>query len=409
MTKKSRKGWSKLATFALCCVVIAYIGFQVYRSVFSHVDTELAVVHSVYESIEAEGLVYRTETVIPATNSGYTYYAIENGTRVAKNNVIASVYADANSGRLEQEIEQIDQQIRAFKAIQADASSERITLDTINEQTKNALYRLVQDTELFTFSDVAESPFDILSLLSKRQIVTGKAVDLSSKIQELESEKQSLKSQFKAAKSKIYAPVAGYFADRTDGFETVLLPDTLEDVSVATLQELMQTPPTTDSATAGKIVSGYEWYMACILPDSYYNVLGVGKQLSLRMSFVLDESVPATVYACNKDNNGNIAVVFRCDYMSAELATIRKEAVEIQLVEHVGLKVPKRAIVIDEDQQAGVYIRFGNTVAFRKIEQQFSEPAEYVICKEVAEDGYLRMYDDIIVGGRDLYDGKIIH
>ena len=149
--------------------------------------------------------------------------------------------------------------------------------------------------------------------------------------------------------------------------------------------------------------------MACVLPDTYYNVLGVGKQLSLRMSFVLDESVPATVYACNKDGNGNLAVVFRCDYMSEELATIRKEAVEIQLVEHTGLKVPKRAIVIDENQQAGVYIRFGNAVAFRKIEQQFSEPAEYAICKEINEDGYLRMYDDIIVGGRDLYDGKVIH
>lgn len=79
------------------------------------------------------------------------------------------------------------------------------------------------------------------------------------------------------------------------------------------------------------------------------------------------------------------------------------------MVEHTGLKVPKRAIVIDENQQAGVYIRFGNAVAFRKIEQQFSEPAEYAICKEINEDGYLRMYDDIIVGGRDLYDGKVIH
>lgn len=409
MKKKSHKGWSTLATVALCCVVLTYIGFQIYRSVFSHVDTELAVMHSVYESIETEGLVYRTETVIPATNTGHIYYAIENGTRVAKNNVIASVYADANSGRLEQEIQRIDQQISAFKAIQADATTERMTLDTINEQTKNALYRLIQGTEIGTFSDTMESHFDLLSLLSKRQIITGKAVDLTAKIQALESEKQSLKAQYQPAKSKVYAPVAGYFADRTDGFETVLLPDSLADLSVTALQNHLQTPAVTDATNGGKIVSGYEWYMACVLPDSYYNVLGVGKQLSLRMSFVMDESVPATVYACNKDNEGNLAVVFRCDYMSEELATIRKEAVEIQLVEHTGLKVPKRAIVIDENQQAGVYIRFGNTVAFRKIEQQFSEPAEYAICKEIADEGYLRMYDDIIVGGRDLYDGKIIH
>lgn len=409
MKKKRQNGWQTLATLALCVAVMSYIGFQVYRSIFSHVDTELAVVHSVYESIETEGLVYRTETVIPATNSGHIYYTIENGTRVAKNNVIASVYSDAASGRIEQEMEQIDRQIAAFKAIQADASSERITLDVINEQTKDALFRLIQDTEIGSLAETENSKFDILTLLSKKQLITGKNVDLSAKIRELETKKNSLKAQYHSPKSKIQAPVAGYFADRTDGFETVLKPDTLAEVSVSELKEHLQSNPSGGTGTGGKIVSGYEWYMACVLPDSYYNVLGVGKSLSLRMSFVLDESVPATVYACNKDNNGNLAVVFRCDYMSEELATIRKEKVEIQLVEHTGLKVPKRAIVINEEQQAGVYIRSGNVVAFRKIEQQFSEPAEYVICKEISEDGYLRLYDDIIVGGRDLYDGKIIN
>ena len=409
MKKKKHKGWQALATVALCCVVVLYIGFQVYRSIFSQVVTELAVTHSVFESIETEGLVYRTETVIPQSNAGHIYYAIENGTRVAKNSVIASVYADEASGRIEQDIETIDEQIAAFKAIQADASSERVTLDIINEQTQNVLYNLVQQTEIGTFTSVGSAQFDILSLLSKRQMITGKTVDLTAKIKELETKKANLKAQYKSPKSKIYAPVAGYFADRTDGFESVLITDDLQDLSVETLKNHFQTRPSTDTATGGKIVSGYEWYMACIVPDSYYNALGVGKNLSLKMSFVLDESVPATVYACNKDNNGNLAVVFRCDYMSAELSTIRKEAVEIQLVEHTGLKVPKRAIVIDENQQAGVYIRSGNVVAFRKIEQQFSEPADYAICKEIHEDGYLRMYDDIIVGGRDLYDGKIIH
>ena len=409
MKKKKHNAWQTLLTIVLCGIVVLYIGFQVYRSIFSQVDTELAVTHSVFESIETEGLVYRSETVIPQNNSGHVYYAIENGTRVAKNSIIASVYGDEASGRIEQDIEAIDAQIAAFKNIQADASSERVTLDVINEQTQNALYHLIRSTEIGTFEDVTSSHFDILSLLSKKQIVTGKTVDLSAKIKELETKKANLKSQYNAPKSKIYAPVAGYFADRTDGFEKILKTDDLEKLSVAQLQNHMQTNAVVDDTLSGKIVSGYEWYMACVVPDSYYNALGVGKTLSLKMSFVLDESVPAVVYACNKDNQGNLAVVFRCDYMSAELSTIRKEAVEIQLVEHTGLKVPKRAIVIDENQQAGVYIRSGNVVAFRKIEQRFSEPADYVICKEVSEDGYLRMYDDIIVGGRDLYDGKIIH
>ena len=249
----------------------------------------------------------------------------------------------------------------------------------------------------------------MLSLLSKKQLVTGKTVDLSKKIKQLQKEKKQLKSQYNPPKSKVYAPVAGYFADHTDGYEEILKTSQLSKLTVDKLQSYLDMSPKDDSDSCGKIVSGYEWFMACILPDHYYNILRVGKSMSLQMSLVMEEAVPATVYACNKDGNGNMVVVFRCDYMSVELSTIRKEAVQIQLVEHTGLKVPKRAIVIDENQQAGVYIRSGNVVSFRKIEQIYSEPAEYSVCAVVDEEGYLRMYDDIIVGGKDLYDGKIIN
>jgi len=406
--KKKTKGWQTLVTLLLACAVILYVAYQAYRSVYSGVDTELAVIHSTYESIETEGLVYRTESVIPAVSSGEPYYAIENGTRVAKNSVIASVYRDAESGRIEQQIQEIDEQIAALKTIVADAGSGRLSLGVINEQTTEALLRLIQETDSGNLSNVGGSAFTILSLLSKKSLVTGKDVDFTKKIEELEQEKAELKNSYQKPISTIKAPVAGYFADRVDGYEEVLSTDNLLRLSTEKLKEEMYAEPQTEQSSCGKIVSGYEWYMACIVPDSYYNVLGVGRTLTLRMAFVLDEAVPVTVYACNKDNQGNMAVVFRCDQMSAELSTIRKEAVEIQLVEHTGLKVPQKAIVVNDEQQVGVYIRSGNVVAFRKIKQKFSQPADYAICEIVDDDEFLQMYDDIIVGGRDLYDGKII-
>jgi len=409
MRRKRQSGWRTLLLSVLVLAAIAYIGYQGFRGVFSGIETEMAVSHSVYESIDAQGLVYRSETVIPEAGSGHVYFSVENGTRVAKKNMIAAVYSDANSGRIEQEIAEIDAQIDALEALQADAGSNRLTLSVIKTQTENALFRMIQDTETGNFEDVSTAKFDVLSLLSKEQLVTGKEVDFSKKISELKKERKELKAAYRAPKSKVYAPVAGYFADRTDGYEADLDTEFLKELSVKQLAKQFDKKPKADDSLCGKIVSGYEWYMACILPDRYYNELGVGKTLSLRMSFVLDEAIPATVYACNKDNDGNIAVVFRCDYMSAELSTIRKEAVQIQLEEHVGLKVPKRAIVIDEEQQAGVYVRVGNIASFRKINQLYSEAADYVICEVVEnDDTYLRMYDDIIVEGRGLYDGKIV-
>lgn len=409
MKKHKNKAIRTLLTLLLVVVMVFYVGYQTYRSIFSGVETEMAITHSVYESIGAEGIVFRAEKVIDPVSNGYPYYTVENGTRVARNSVIASVYASADSGRIEQEIATIDEQIKAFKTIQADAGSGRLTLNVIDKQLNEAIYDLVIQSDNGSFENVTDSHFSILSLMSKKQLVTGKTVDLSERIKALEAEKTALRQKYKAPSSVIKAPVSGYFADRTDGYESLLTIDKLQNITVNELSGYLSMNAPTAPPSSGKIVSGYEWYIACVVPDSYYNTLGVGRSLSLQMSFVLDESIPVTVYACNKDNQGKLAVVFRCEYMSEELSTIRKEPMQIQLVKHTGLKVPKRAVVINDQQQAGVYVRSGNVVAFRKIEQQYSEAADYIISKTVDEPGYLKLYDDIIVGGRDLYDGKIIY
>ena len=404
--KKRRQGW---ITFGLVALLLFYGGYQLYRSVFATIQTEQAAAYSVYESIDAQGLVFRSETVIPPTDTGTVYYTIENGTRVAKGGVIARVYASEHDGVNEQRIEALDTQIAALKAIQADRSSSHLNLNMINTQINSAVAELVQQVDGYSMDAGADGMHArLLSALSKKQIVTGGNVDLSTTITRLEQEKQELAASYKQALRTVTAPVAGYFADETDGYEAMLAHVEPTELTAAQLQEYLESDAPAPQSSSGKIVSGYEWYFACFVPDSYYNTLSVGKELSLRMSFVTDEEIPVTVAAGSRAENGRMAVVFRCAYMSESLSTIRKENVQILLVKHTGLKVPKRAIVIDDTMQAGVYIRYGNIVSFRKIDQIYSEPADYVICKETDEKGYLHIYDDIIVGGRGLYDGKII-
>ena len=407
--RKKSKFWHKAITVLLVLLVLCYVGYQAYRSIYSDVNTELAVMHSVYDTIETDGLVYRAESLVSNVESGSPYFAVENGTHVAKNSVIASVYKDSESGRIEQKVKEIDEQIQALKTIVADAGSGRLTLDVINDQFSGTLSSLILETETGNLSTSGDTSFQMLSLLSKKALVTGKEVDFTAKIQDLEAEKAALQASYSPPTKKITAPDAGYFADTTDGYETLLTTDIISEkaLTVDMLTEHMNSEPQTVDA-CGKIVKGYEWYMACIVPDTYYNALGDGNRLTIRLPFVLDEAIPVTVEYAKKDTNRQMLVVFRCDQMNAELATIRKESMEIQLVEHSGIKVPKRALV-ERDGEIGVYIRSGNVVAFRKIKQTYPKPADYVICEIVEEDGYLQMYDDIIVGGRDLYDGKIIH
>ncbi len=406
MARTKNRSWQRLLTVLIVLGLLGYFGYQTYRSIFSGVKTELAVNYSVYESIEAEGLILRTETVIPAKN-GHIYYTVQNGARVSKDGVIASVYASENDGLLADQIEEIDERLEMLKTLQTNDSSTHVTLDIIDTQLTNSVNSLIADVGDGVFSSAGMTKSDLLSLLNKKQIVTGKPVDFSAEIAKLEQKKKDLKSQYHKALSVVRAPVAGYFVDSTDGYESTL--SALDPLTLTTdkLHELM-TMDAQPSEAAGKVVGGYEWYFACVVPDTYYNALAVGNSLSLKMNFVSEDEVPVTVAACNKDNDGKLAVVFRCAYMSEELSDIRTETAQLLLVRHTGLRVPKRAIVINDEMQAGVYIRSGNVAAFRKINQLYSEPADYVICEATDERGFLQLYDDVIVSGKGLYDGKVL-
>lgn len=407
MAKAGNRSWHKLLTALIVLALLGYIGYQTYRSIFSGIKTELAVNYSIYESIETQGLIFRSETVIPSKN-GHIYYTVKNGARIAKDGVIASVYSSENDGLLADQIEEVDSRISMLRDLQNNDSSTHITLDIIDTQLSNSLNALIADVGDGSFEDAESAKSNLLSLLSKKQIITGKKVDFFAEIAKLEQKKKDLKSQYHAPLSVIRAPVAGYFVDNTDGYESIVSATDPLTLTTDKLGELLSMEPQSGTASAGKIVGGYEWYFACVVPDAYYNTLAVGNSLSIKMNFVSDEEVPVTVAACNKDNNGKLAVVFRCAYMSEELSDIRKETAQLLMVRHTGLRVPKRAIVIDDEMQAGVYIRSGNVAAFRKIDQLYSEPADYVICKVKDESGYLQLYDDIIVSGKGLYDGKTI-
>ena len=73
------------------------------------------------------------------------------------------------------------------------------------------------------------------------------------------------------------------------------------------------------------------------------------------------------------------------------------------------MSVPDAALQFNAENEPGVYVRVGNTIVFRKVKVRYhSETGRYSICEETDEDGYLKLYDDMVIGGKELYDGKII-
>ena len=59
------------------------------------------------------------------------------------------------------------------------------------------------------------------------------------------------------------------------------------------------------------------------------------------------------------------------------------------------------------DSKKGVYVVSGMQAKFVEIEIVYSND-NYMICKRNDADGSLKLYDRVVVKGRNLYDGKIV-
>ena len=98
--------------------------------------------------------------------------------------------------------------------------------------------------------------------------------------------------------------------------------------------------------------------------------------------------------------------------MNKQYSWLSEEQVRFVYDEITGFVVDNRAIREEDDVQ-GVYVVSGNLVEFKKVEIAYSD-SEYSVCVTPTDDngnpqsGYVELYDEIIIEGTDLYDGKIL-
>ena len=392
-------------------LLFVYMGYHIFMSAYSPIKTEIAVMYDEYETVDTTGLIVRSETLIPLTQQGFVYYIAENGSRVSKDGKIADLYTSQEAAVTRQQLRSLDDEIAQLQRIQEQGQNNRTNLDIINTQLYKAQASVIAQMSQPHISQIDKLSADLLTLMNKQQITIGRTEGFDARLSALVSERSALAAKDSLPISAVYSPTAGYFVNTVDGLEAVINADTISSITTGQVRRAMETEPTIDrSAYIGKVVGSYEWYLVCVLPAEEMTRLPMDSTVRLRLPFVSNETIPVTVVAENRDRDGNMAVVFRCDYMSADLSDIRLEQVQVLVKQHSGLRVPDEAVRFNEAQESGVFVQEGNVIRFRRIRVAYhSEHEDYSICEAVNEENYLQVYDDIVIEGKNLYDGKIVH
>lgn len=424
-----------LGAVVLAFLVLLYVGYQAYQATHQSIRTETAMYGEVSDVLQAQGFILRNETVIDESYSGVLSYRVADGSRVSRGGVIADIFSNESDAASQRELDQLDQEIENLQSLSQTANFYVANPSMLGDQIYSALEGISQLVNENDFSGLNTQKGELQNALIRRQLITGEesAEDYSQRISQLQSQRDTLASQTGSATGSILAPEAGYFISTVDGLENVMDISQVESITVAQAEELLEQQPSSTDAV-GKICQDFNWYAVCVFDeDDMVRFEGV-EDVYLDIPFASTEQIPAKVLARNSDGeSGKTAVVFQCSTMDAEIAAVRNEAIQVTVNTYSGVLVNERAIrfadveytTTDEDGNTvtqvqenvkGVYVLYGGQLEFVQV---FTDQTVngYAICRTdlteeeqsmLVTDSTIQLYDQVVVEGTDLYDGKIV-
>ncbi len=408
-TDKKRTLTTRFIWLIIGIFFVIMIVSQLVIHFYNPIKTEVASLYTTTQTVGFKGVYVRNEKLVSYNVSGVISYLHPDGSRIAKNSVIAEVYSSQNDLAIQQEIESLMAQRSVLVDAQELVGADTSQLESFSTQIYDKHAQIMQYLYDEDFDSAASLKSDMLNLYSKKEIVKGAEVSYADKILEIDNRISMLRGQISRDPFEISIGETGYFVSQVDGYEDVLNSDTLftltkEQVEYIVASEEQETNPT---GVIGKLIDDYKWYMIAVLDTVRLGTVFEGATVTLRVGSS-QQNVQADIISLERQEDGSSLCIFECDMFSSDFVDGRVAQVKLLMEDYEGIRIPTEAIRFDDEQNAGVYTLNGIEVVFKQIKQIISEE-DYTLVVDTSDlDGYISLYDTIIVEGKDLYDGKII-
>lgn len=401
--KDDNMKWLKIGVSVLLLIFLVY---QTYSVLYKPITTATATSYKTYDGVDITGYFVREETVIDYEIKGTERYVVSEGEKVAKGGTLAEIYSSSSVAAATTRIDELTEQIATLESINSVSDPASVDLDTLNNRINDSYIQLISATDMGAYSALPSHFNELLTLMNKKQILTGESTGFDSLIASLKAELMGLKANMVTATDKIKANKSGFFVSQTDGLEEILTPDKIENIDETIFDEIASAEA---KSGFGKIVSNHNWYIVAEMKNDEYLNFSENTKLTLKTSIEGCNEISVTVKKIKLTENKNKAIiVLLCNTMNGQMAITRSAPMTIVTKEYSGIRVSNKAVRF-VDGKTGVYIVQGSIVKFRPIEVVYTNDT-YTLCKMSDSMGsdMIRLYDEVIEKGKNLYDGKYI-
>ena len=365
------------------------------------------------DTLELKCYIVREETVVDSDVGGTYNYVISEGEKLSKGQTIANVYSTDSEFRVQEQIQNINRKIAVLEDSSVENNYFTMNVNKIDEGINEMLVNYREDVVSGDFSLALQRRDELLVALNKRYLVVNSLTGFDDMISVLEGKKSSLTSNISQTKDSVTAPISGYFFSDVDGYENILTPQLLEDVTVESMLNAVKgTPESYSDKTVGKIISGFEWYTVCVVDDITALKFNSGEYYNISYPYSIGTTISSKLISkVTQPDKDETLLIFMSDKNLNDFNFMREQTVEVTLSSYSGLRIKKEALRI-VDGQEGVYILDGNTIEFKRAKKIYENDGYYVISSSDPDEEnkvpYIEMYDAVINNGKELYDGKVI-
>lgn len=413
MNENTKRQFWRILLLALSVLAIVYLVYQVYLATHEAARTEVARQTTVNDTVSTDFFVVRNESFLETSSDGILIPMVSSGSRVAAGEGVVAVFDDENAASRYAELASVQENLDRYTRLKSQKNISAVNLSALGKRISGDVIDLAETVDSGDLSTMQSQVYDIRDQILARQIATGETVSLENKVTDLESRRTSLSKNTKNIET-LQSEHAGFFIDHVDGYELATPYDKVAKLTPDDVKKLLKADPDEVSdKIIGKVSSDFDWFLVCVLDSDKAKTLKKGDTVTIELPYSAVSSVTATVSSKSKaDKKKQVAVVFKCNRMNAYIASLRKEAGDIVLHTYTGLKIPTDAIRTNEDGVEGVYVLEGNIAKFKQLRPLYTED-DYIISGETAKEGekgdYVSLYDAVILGGKDIYDGKIVN
>ncbi len=413
--KKRKGGFVGFLIFAFVFVVAGNVIF----SYGDRLETTIVRSGSEEDMISATGYIFREQTVINAPDDGYLYCEADEDERVSLGEAVMYIYKNEINLAANNELKVLDEKISELSEDLRSAdmfSSDTAKIEQTIAQSLRGVPKLGAKGEMKSVMAIADMVND---LIEKRRIISGElaATDRNKEIADLKAQKTQLEQKYNIERTVVHAPKTGAFTSRIDGLEDKLSLSSLDSINREYLRELDKLyaePKTSEKVVAGqpigKIVNNFTWSIAVQVPSALAEELKVGSPLDIRFSDISVDTVSGTVSKITSEEGGRVIVVVKSSKYVDMIYSMSRAKVELVKHSYEGFRIPAKSLRM-LDGQMGVYVIRSNKARFIPVELMYNGK-DWVVVEEQMETAetpkVLKLYDELIIDGNDIYEGKVV-